>query len=100
MSLVFNEQALKHLLQDPDGPVGRDLRRRAENITELVRDNATRVLQRMPREIVQYEIRNGDDGLEAVIGVSGSGRWSSYLAAKEQREKVIFAPALAQGLHT
>ena len=100
MSLVFNEAALNFLLESPDGPVGRDLERRVINITQLVRDNATKILEQMPPEIVGYEIVNGDDGLAAIIGVQGAGRWSSYLAAKEAREAVVFAPALQQGLHT
>jgi predicted esterase YcpF (UPF0227 family) len=98
VSLVFNQAALDFLLENPAGPVGQDLRRRAEAITQLVRDNATKVLEQLPPEVVQYEIVSGDDGLAAVIGVQGIGRWSTYLAAKEQREAVIFAPALAQGL--
>lgn len=98
MSLVFNEAALHFLLENPAGPVGQDLRRRAEVITDLVRANATKVLEMLPPETIQYEITSGDDGLQAVIGVEGVGRWSTYLAAKEQREAVIFAPALAQGL--
>lgn len=98
MSLIFNEAALNFLLENPAGPVGQDLRRRAEAITDLVRANATKILEQMPPELVQYEISSGDDGLQAVIGVEGVGRWSTYLAAKEEREAVIFAPALAQGM--
>jgi len=97
-SLVFNEAALKFLLESPAGPVGLDLRRRAERITDLVRANATKILEQMPPETVQFDIVSDDDGLAAIIGVEGTGRWSSYLAAKERREAVIFAPALAQGL--
>ena len=97
-NLVFNEAALHFLLEDEDGPVGRDLRRRAEKITDLVRANATKILEQMDPGVVQFEISSGDDGLQAVIGVEGTGRWSTYLAAKEEREAVIFAPALAAGL--
>jgi len=97
--LVFNEAALRFLLEDPDGPVGRDLERRSINITELVKENATKILEKMNPDLVQYVITSGDDGLQSVIGVEGTGRWSSYLAAKEEREAVIFAPALAEGLH-
>jgi hypothetical protein len=96
--LVFNEAALDFLLENPAGPVGLDLRRRAEAITDLVRANATKILEQMPPDTVQYEIVSGEDGLEAIIGVEGTGRWSSYLAAKERREAVIFAPAIAAGL--
>jgi hypothetical protein len=98
VSLVFNEAALRFLLEDEAGPVGQDLRRRAEAITDLVRANATKILEQMSPDVVQFEISTGEDGLQAIIGVEGTGRWSSYLAAKEKREAVIFAPALAQGL--
>jgi len=98
VSLVFNEAALRFLLEDEAGPVGQDLRRRSEAITELVRANATKILEQMSPDVVQFEISTGEDGLQAIIGVEGTGRWSSYLAAKEKREAVIFAPALAQGL--
>lgn len=97
--LTFNEAALNFLLENPAGPVGLDLRHRAENITDLVRANATKILEEMDPGVIDFEIVNGDDGLAAIIGVRGAGRWSTYLAAKEQREAVVFAPALAQGLH-
>jgi hypothetical protein len=99
MSVILNQAALDFLLQNPAGPVGQDLRRRSENITQLVRDNATKVLEAMPRDLIDFEISVTDDGLQSVIGVVGQGRWSSYLAAKEEREKVIFAPAVQQGIH-
>ena len=98
VSLVFNEAALDFLLENPAGPVGLDLRRRAENITRLVRANATKILEEMDPGLVDYVIVSGDDGLQAIIGVEGTGRYSSYLAAKEKREAVVFAPALAAGL--
>lgn len=98
MSLIFNEEALNFLLENPAGPVGQDLLRRTIIITDLVRANATKILEELPPEAIRYDITSGDNGLQAVIGVEGTGRWSSYLAAKEEREAVIFAPALAQGL--
>ena len=103
MSLVFNEAALNFLLESPDGPVGRELERISINVTQLVRDNATKILKgnaSVPGRI-QFEISNNDDGLQSVIGITsgGSNRWAEYLAAKERREAVIFAPALDVGLH-
>jgi hypothetical protein len=100
LSITLNEAALTFLLESEAGPVGLDLRRRSENVTALVRENATKILEEMPPEVIDFEISVGDDGLRSEIGVVGSGRWSDYLAAKEGREAVIFAPALAAGLHT
>lgn len=99
MSVIFNEAALTFLLESPDGPVGRELQRVSENVTALVRENATKIIEQMDPNIVQFTISSGDNGLQSVIGVEGTGRWSSYLAAKEEREAVIFAPALEVGLH-
>ena len=100
MSVTLNEVALRFLLEDEAGPVGIDLRRRSENILRLVRTNATNIIDTLPDEIIQYEISNGDLGLQSVISVEPgvSDRWTSYLADKEQREHVVFAPALDQGL--
>ena len=99
MALVFNEAALHFLLEDEAGPVGLELDRVSQNITELVRDNATKIIAEMPRDTIDYLVSSGDNGLQSVIGVEGTGRWSSYLAAKEERERNIFAPALDAGLH-
>jgi hypothetical protein len=98
MSVTLFEPALRFLLEDQDGPVGIDLRRRAEIITRLAEANVQHIITTAPDGIVGYEISNGELGLQAEIGVVGEGRWSSYLASKELREGVVFRPALAQGL--
>jgi hypothetical protein len=100
MNVTLNEAALRYLLEDPAGAVGLDLRRRSENVTALVRENVNKVMWRTPAaaEAVGYEIVTGDDGLVSIIGLRGAGRWADYLAAKEAREAVIFAPALDAGL--
>ena len=99
MSVTVNEAALTFLLESEAGPVGLDLRRRSENIVASVRANATRILEEMPPDLIDFEISVGDDGLRSVIGMTSGGRWDDYLAAKERREQVIFAPALQVGLH-
>lgn len=98
MSITLNEAALRFLLEDPAGPVGLDLQRRSESVTTLVRQNAQKIIKTLPPDLVDYEIQSSDDGLRSVIGIKGAGRWSEYLAAKEGREGVIFAPALDAGL--
>ncbi len=98
-NLIFNEAALHRLLDDEQGPVGLELKRITENVTALVRANATKILEEMPPSVIDYEISSDDNGLQAVIGMTGQGRWGKYLAAKEERERVIFAPALDIGLH-
>src|SRR5688500_16708952 len=98
MSVTLFEPSLRFLLEDQDGPVGIDLRRRSEIITRLVEQNAQHIIIQLPDGIVGYEISNGDLGLQSEIGIVGTGRWSNYLASKELREGVVFRPALAQGL--
>lgn len=99
-SLVFDPAALDFLLQNPDGPVGQDLRFRAENITRISEQQAGEIVHRgfQGQRIVGYEIRNGDEGLEAVIGVDG-GRIGDYLIAKDVREGRPFTQATQAGIH-
>lgn len=85
MSLVFNEAALNFLLQDPDGPIGRKLERvsnhiagRYEAVIGVVWENQDPFLQ--PR--VDYDIGNGANGLQSVIGIVDEGSLSEYMAHK------------------
>lgn len=79
----FDEQALNHLLESPDGPVGKDLQRRAENVTAQATENATGIgvagasnpQGRGPNirtgnlnTSIRFVIGHDDDGLFAEIG--------------------------------
>jgi hypothetical protein len=102
MTITLNEQALRFLLEDEGGPVGLDLRRRAQNITDLYRTNVVSVMPRFPASEVDFEITTGDEGLQAIIGIRGGGtsaRWADYLAAKVEREPEKATNAVAQGNH-
>jgi hypothetical protein len=99
VSVILNEAALTFLLESPAGPVGQDLRRRSENVTRLVRENAQRIIEELDTDLIGFSIDVRDEGLVSVVGMTSGGRIDDYLAAKEQREQVIFAPALQQGLH-
>lgn len=100
-SLVFDPAALDFLLENPEGPVGQDLRRRAENITRLAQQQAGEIIHRgvFGASIVGYEIRSGENGLEALIGCD-AGRIGEYLALKDVREGRPFTAATQAGLHT
>jgi hypothetical protein len=41
MAVLLNEPGLKLLLESEQGPVGQDLRRRAEQVAALASDNAS-----------------------------------------------------------
>ena len=89
-NLVFNEAALNFLLENPDGPVGRKLDRvanhiagRYEAVIGVVWENRDPGLQ--PN--VDYEVGNGDNGLQAIIGITDSRRIGEYMAEKMVREQ-------------
>ena len=87
MSIIFNEAALHHLLEDEASPVGLMLRRSAEIIQgngEAV--NSIIMSDGSLRPAVDFVIEHGDDGLRAVIGMPFQGRISEYMAAKWERE--------------
>jgi len=87
MSLIFNESALHHLLEDEASPVGLMLQRSANIIAgngEAV--NSIIMSDGAIRPAVDFVIEHGDDGLRAVIGMPFQGRISEYMAAKWERE--------------
>ncbi len=100
MSIRLNEIAIRQLLEFENGPVGRDLARRAENITEQARENAANIVKTLDMtQVIDYRISTDDQGLFAAIGVFGLGSISRYLAAKAAREAGggWLIPALAAG---
>ena len=99
MAVILNETVLRALLETREGPVGRDLERRAVNVTAAARLNAQGILARMTpaqaEQAIEYRIGNDAEGLFATIGVDpDQGSFSDYLARKEQREHVWLEPAL------
>ena len=96
MSVVFNEGALKRLLETEQGPVGREIRRRAEEVVVRARQNVGFIMARSAVAISQdVGFALGPD-LTAIIGIRNTGRQTEYLAAKEVREAVWLTPALAE----
>ncbi len=76
MSLIFNEAALVHLLEAPDGPYGNRLRLIAETITGNYNDAIGGVWENQPRSIqpvADYELNRGEFGLEATVGIVDPG---------------------------
>lgn len=76
-----------------------DLERVAQDVVEIARGNASKILRgRDMTDVVTFRIENDAvDGLPvAVVGVLGSGHWSKYLAEKETREHGWLVPAAEQ----
>ena len=104
MSLIFNEAALRSLLQDEDGPVGQKLRFIAENVSTIYEQNVARYLPAFVEQggSIDYEIGFADDGLQAIIGINpghGSDRFAENVAKKILKEPEKAIDALDQGLH-
>lgn len=100
MSVILNETALQFLLNDPDGPVGRDLQRRSINIVRLAQADAAEIIH-LGFDVfgsIGFAIENDDLGLVSYIGGDG-GRISDYLAAKDAREGRPYTRAVMSGLH-
>jgi hypothetical protein len=101
MSVILDEAALDFVLESPDGPIGRDLERRSENIVREVRADARQIIHTGfdPTQIIGYEIVSGQDGLESRIGVS-DGRIGEYLVEKDARELKPFTSGLERGFYS
>lgn len=96
MNVTLNESALRALLESERGPIGQEIRKRAETVVEVARQNVNVIMARSPINVspdVDFEIR---PDLSAVIGIRNTGSITQYLAAKEGREHVWLTPALAE----
>jgi hypothetical protein len=107
MSVIFDQAALNFLLQDPAGPTGLMLERVSENIIRGARQRADFIFQNKPidpSDYIGYDIRNGDNGLEAVFGAEGGpGSIGYYLAEKDanpsEGQMRIFTESVQEELH-
>lgn len=75
MTITLNPAALARLLESEMGPVGQDLRRRAENVAAQATENASvsgdRTLGIQTGDLhsgIRYEIGHDSDGLFATVG--------------------------------
>ena len=98
MSVTLNTAGLSALLEAPDGPVGREVRQRAEQVSEAARKRVRFIMQRSPLgPIVSSDVGFAPHGNGYEIGIRGSGRIDFYLAEKEVREDGVWLiPALAE----
>ncbi len=102
MSLVFNEAALLHLLEAPDGPYGDRLRLVAETITGNYNGAIDGVWQDQTASVkphADFDIERGEFGLQAVIGIpADERRIADYMANKFANvEPDKFVPRIMAG---
>lgn len=96
--VIFNEIALGQLIESIDGPVGREMERRAQKVVAIARDEVAAVMWRAPNfaQNVDYAM----EGSTAVIGFLDQGPPDpnpptyNYLANKEIREGRFLEHAL------
>lgn len=74
-SYAWNRQEVSHLLASPTGPVGRDLGRRAINVTNQAKLNASgrpgpRVRTGRLRSSIAWELDVDEKGLVARVGTN------------------------------
>lgn len=92
--MKINEQALAALLHSQEGPVGRHVERKAQEVTAAARRNAAVIMHRQPSVVSAIDFEQ--TGTEAVVGIRDEGPISQYLAGKELREENILRAALAE----
>jgi hypothetical protein len=88
VTVVLNEANLRLLLDTAQGPVGRDLQRRAIIVEQFATEEARRILHRGFANVdalVESEIQ--ENPLQAVIGAVGPGKLGDYLQQKAIRER-------------
>lgn len=87
MTTRINEQALRRLLEGP--AVARAVERSAAEIRDAARQEARRIMHRMPEadwQAVAGAIDYRMTGVEARIGLRPEGKIAEYLARKAVRE--------------
>ena len=100
MTVTLNEVALKALLESENGPIGRDLRRRAENVTARAEQNASGPIIGIRtgnlHSGIRYEIQ---DGPVATIGTDANKRGFFYPAFWDRSGRPWLTEALREGFN-
>lgn len=89
MSVILNEAGLELLLETDSGPVGREVRQRAEEVTQAAREGVRTIMASSfvdPSGAVDFQMI-GD--ATAVVGIRDEGKVSRYLDAKAANEAEV-----------
>jgi hypothetical protein len=102
MAVRLLEPGIRFLLESELGPVGRDLRRRAENVTEEATQNASGdvigILTGDLHSGIRYEIQDTGDGLQAVVKTDAEHNGFAYPAWHDRNGRPWLTNALRDGL--
>ena len=101
MTVRLLEPGIQFLLRDPAGPVGEDLRRRAENVAADPEVNASGdIIGIQTGDLhsgIRYVLQQGDDGLEAVVRTDAEHGGFAYPAWWDQNGRPWLTSALRDG---
>lgn len=88
--ILFTEN-IELLLDSTEGPVGRFIEEKANEVRDLVRADVATIMHRLPPDLlgrVQEQVEVDMDGSDAQIGFVNTGQEiAEYLAAKSAREQ-------------
>ena len=85
MSVTLNEAGIRAFFSNPAGPVGRLIEEKAIQVEAAAELNARFIMHRNPALIdgmIRHRLEEGEDGIQAVVGVVPSGKVSEYLDEK------------------
>lgn len=88
MSVILNEKVIERLLDSEFGPVGRDVRLRAEAVTLQARQNVSDIMSNSvidPSGAVDFQMI----GSTAVVGIRDEGKVTRYLDEKAAAEREV-----------
>jgi hypothetical protein len=102
MAVRLLEPGIRFLLENEAGPVGRDLRRRAENVAADATANASgEIIGIQTGDLhsgIRYEIQDTGDGLQAVVRTDARHNGFAYPAWWDRNGKPWLTNALRDGL--
>ena len=90
MSVTLNEVGIRALFANPEGPVGRMIQERALAVQLAAQQNVEDIMHRNPATVfnaIGVSLREGEDGIEAVVGIRPGGSVSEYLDEKAAAPK-------------
>lgn len=88
MSVILNESALRALLDSEEGPVGRLIQEKAEQVTAQAQQNVRGYFQSAPSLMVDQDVGFRMDGSTATIGIQNAGSKSRALARRQAEGRV------------
>lgn len=105
MTVVLNETALAFLLESDVGPVGRDIRRRAENVGAIAALNASGDMVNIRSHALlgglEVEVVSSPDGPRGIVKTDAMSTWHgspfSYPAYLDQTYRPWLSSALRDG---